>query len=246
MLPLLTHWQEIVLPDLRGSGASHYPDGQEYPFSLSTLVADINALVSELSWQQFDLAGYSLGGLLALLFKQHYPGKVAKQFLLEAALLDRPIWQDSMALRQQYTDIARQLRQDEPRQAALRFLDTIASQRPRIARVDALAISRLVRRPEGFSYALQCVSEGMQQLDREALLAAQGDVTSCIGGRSVTAMHQYHQHMAEHLPNWHYFLIAGTDHSLPFQKPRQLAELFNREMARYLGQPTHSGEYPDK
>jgi len=60
------------------------------------------------------------------------------------------------------------------------------------------------------------------------------DVTSFIGGHSVDLMHQYHRELAERLPNWHYFLVGGTDHSLPFQKPRQIARIMEQELVRYL------------
>ncbi len=32
----------------------------------------------------------------------------------------------------------------------------------------------------------------------------------------------------------HPFMIPGTDHSLPYQKPRQIAQLMNAELERYL------------
>ncbi|MFC6672803.1 hypothetical protein [Marinobacterium aestuariivivens] len=79
------------------------------------------------------------------------------------------------------------------------------------------------------------MTRAIGELDREQLVAAQGDVSSFIGGRSVEPMHQYHCQLAERLPNWHYFLVAGTDHSLPFQKPRQIGRLMNQELSRYLG-----------
>lgn len=47
-------------------------------------------------------------------------------------------------------------------------------------------------------------------------------------------MHQLHLQLAERMPNWHYFHVAGTDHSLPFQKPRQIARIMNQELERYL------------
>ena len=97
-----------------------------------------------------------------------------------------------------------------------------------------MTIDRLGYRSHGFANALDCVTNAIKQINREELVAAQGDVTSFIGGNSVELMHQYQRELAERLPNWHYFLMSGTDHSLPFQKPRQIARIMEEEMARFI------------
>jgi pimeloyl-ACP methyl ester carboxylesterase len=61
-------WSQILVPDLRGMGDTHYPDNQDHPYRIQELVSDLNALVDHLSWQTFDLGGYSMGGLVAMLF----------------------------------------------------------------------------------------------------------------------------------------------------------------------------------
>jgi hypothetical protein len=114
------------------------------------------------------------------------------------------------------------------------FLDAISPNRKVSPQVEKLTIDRLGHRPEGFANALESVTKAIQSIDREQLVAAQGDVTSFIGSYSVDLMHQYQRELAERLPNWHYFMVAGTDHSLPFQKPRQIARIMNDEMLRFL------------
>jgi pimeloyl-ACP methyl ester carboxylesterase len=230
---MLTEWQEVLIPDQRGMGDTHYPDGKDYPFSAQMLVADLNALVDYLGWWHFDLGGYSMGGMVSLLFKQQHSDRVGKQFLLESALLDRPSWDATAQLRLKYSEAAEFLRSENKELGIRNFMDTISPNRRTSAQVDDLTVSRLATRPLGFSYALDCVTQAIKEVDRESLVAAQGDVSSLIGGLSVDLMHQYHRDMAEGMPNWHYFMVAGTDHSLPFQKPRQIAKIMNEEMIRY-------------
>ncbi|MCV6590082.1 MAG: alpha/beta hydrolase [Marinobacterium sp.] len=230
----LDQWREILVPDLRGMGQTHAPDGEERPFTAIQLMQDISQLVDHLGWWQFDLGGYSMGGLVSLLYKQTHPERVTKQYLLEAAVLDRPCFETSVALRHQYSAAAEQLRTGSPEQGVLDFLNTISPNRKVSTQAERLTIDRLAQRPLGFANALHCVTTAINELDREQLVAAQGDVTSFIGGLSVEPMHQYHRGLAERLPSWHYFMIPGTDHSLPFQKPRQIGRIFNAELGRYL------------
>ncbi|EWM19349.1 alpha/beta fold hydrolase [Kutzneria sp. 744] len=62
---LASHGFRVILPDLRGHGASdrpHHPD--LYP--PDALADDILALVAELGLDDYDLGGYSLGGRVTL------------------------------------------------------------------------------------------------------------------------------------------------------------------------------------
>jgi pimeloyl-ACP methyl ester carboxylesterase len=231
----LLHWGEILVPDMRGTGETVYANGEEAPFTVAELVGDLNRLVDQLGWWTFDLGGYSLGGLVCMLFKQQHPDRVRKQFLLESAALDRPDWHSTVQLRERYSEAAVFLKTEDKETGIRQFLDTISPNRKVSAQTERLTINRLGQRPLGFAHALDAVTRAIREVDRDAVLAAQGDVTSFIGGQSVALMHQLHLGLAERLPNWHYFAISGTDHSLPFQKPRQIARIMNQELERYLG-----------
>ncbi|MEH6575810.1 MAG: alpha/beta hydrolase [Amphritea sp.] len=234
MVGMLQQWDEVLVPDQRGTGQTRYPDGEEYPFTVHELVNDLSALVDHLGWRQFDLGGYSMGGLVSLLYKQRYAERVKKQYLLEAAVLDRPCWESTVTLRQQYSVAAEHLKGPQAEAGIRTFLDTISPNRKITPQTELLTIQRLGMRPLGFAHALGCVTDAINTLNRDEVVAAQGDVTSFIGGHSVDLMHQYHRELAERLPNWHYFMVTGTDHSLPFQKPRQIARVMGRELQRYL------------
>lgn len=231
----LTQWHEVLVPDLRGAGETHYLDGQEHPFTVQELMQDISQLVDQLAWWEFDLGGYSLGGLVAMLYKQAHPERVQKQFLLEPAALDRQDFDATVVLRERYSDAAQHLRSSDLEAGIRQFLDTISPNRKITEQTEKLTISRLGQRPEGFAYSLDSVTAAIRSVDRDAMVAAQGDVTSFIGGQSVDQMHLLHRSLAERLKNWHYFLVAGTDHSLPFQKPRQIARIMDAELQRFLG-----------
>lgn len=230
----LNYWNEILIPDIRGMGDTYYPDGQDYPCDLQTYVADLNALVDHVGWFEFDLGGYSLGGLISMLFKQQHSDRIGKQFLIESAMLDQSCLETSIILREDFSKAAEKLKTTDSRGGVVNFMDAISPNRKVSPQVEELTIERLSKRPLGFAYALDSVTSAIRIIDREALVAAQGDVTSVIGGLSVDPMHEYHKDMAAGMPNWHYFMVPGTDHSLPYQKPRQIAKIFNQEMQRYL------------
>lgn len=234
MVNMLKHWDEVLVPDQRGSGQTRYPDGEEHSFTVNELVNDLSALVDHLGWWQFDLGGYSMGGMVSLLYKQRYHDRVQKQYLMEAAVLDRPCWESTVNLRLQYSAAAEHLQGAQAEAGIKTFLDTISPNRKITPQTELLTIQRLGARPLGFANALHCVTDAINTINREELVAAQGDVTSFIGGHSVDLIHQYHRDLAERMPNWHYFMVAGTDHSLPFQKPRQIARTMAAELDRYL------------
>jgi len=230
----LDGWSEILVPDLRGAGETMSDNGIEHPFSVNDLVSDMTYLVDHLEWHEFDLAGYSLGGLVSLLMKQNLRDRVRKQYLLESALLDRKDWQETVSVRQSFSVAAKRLRETESDEGIRTFLDTISPNRKVSEAVERMTLQRLGERRLGFANSLDAVTNAALFIDRESLLAAQGDVSSFIGGLSVEPMHQLHQSLSDSLRNWHYHFVAGTDHSLPYQKPRQIARIMNDELKRYL------------
>ncbi|MEH6812950.1 MAG: alpha/beta hydrolase, partial [Motiliproteus sp.] len=197
MLEHLDHWSEILVPDLRGMGATQYPDQLEHTYSAEEVLGDVISLLDHLGWWAVDLGGYSFGGLICMLFKQLHPSRVHKQFLLEPALLDRFSMDEVVALRDRYSQAAQMLRQQrDPEQGIKVFLDTISPNRIPSPKSEQMIIERLGHRAEGFANALDAVSDASRRLDRGQILAAQQHVSCFIGGRSVDAMHQYHQYLA--------------------------------------------------
>ncbi|MCW8887268.1 MAG: alpha/beta hydrolase [Motiliproteus sp.] len=235
MIEHLTHWSEILVPDLRGMGETQYLDGNEHSYTAEEVLGDVIGLLDQLGWWAVDLAGYSFGGLISMLLKAEYPARVHKQILLEPALLDRASVAEVVGLRDNYSAAAQVLRDGKDAEAGvMMFLDTISPNRVPSPKSEQMIIERLNHRALGFANALDAVTEASKRLDRELLLTQQANVSCFIGGRSVQAMHDYHLHLAHHSDNWNYHSVKGCDHSLPFQKPRQIARLINEDMAQYL------------
>ncbi|MFP8968391.1 alpha/beta fold hydrolase [Pokkaliibacter sp. CJK22405] len=224
----LEHWGEILVPDLRGMGDTVNLSGDEEAFSVIDVMGDVLALVDQLGWWQFDLAGYSFGGLVAMLLKNRHPSRVGKMFLLEPALLDRQNLEDVKEVRRQFSRAAAYIREaSSPEEGIRLFLDTISPQRSRAPQIEAVTMQRLGERPYGFANALDAVTHAAHQLDRDELIASLNDVLLMAGGKSVDALHQHYQRLAHQRDDLHYHEVPGTDHSLPYQKPRHIGRAMN-------------------
>lgn len=230
ILPHLRQWNEILVPDLRGTGKTRYPDHREHGFEAEEVVGDLTALLDHLGWESFDLAGYSYGGMIAMMLKAARPSSVRKTCLLEPALLGKMNDEESIRAHDLILHAAKRLRNLENVGEGLElFLDAVAPNRSRGSKNEEIIRERLSHRPAGLACAIECVSHAAKRLDRSALIASQAHVSSLIGGRSHPAVYQLCQEIAASRNDWACHLIQGADHALPFQKPEIIAELMNRE-----------------
>ncbi|SOC58104.1 Pimeloyl-ACP methyl ester carboxylesterase [Chromohalobacter canadensis] len=226
MVTYLDAWRTFLMPDLRGMGATRAADGHERPFSLDEVVDDVEALLDAQDIDRCDVMGYSFGGLVAMRLKQRLGARIGRTMLLEPALLEREDRATMVRVREGYAEAARAMREaPTPEAGIVAFLDLIAPNRSRNPRAERMMIRRLAHRPLGFANALDCVTDAVRHLDRDALLEAQRNVTSIVGGKSLAPMQAYHSTLAQRRSDWRYIELPGTDHSLPFQKPRRLASL---------------------
>ena len=226
ILPHLKYWNEILVPDLRGTGKTFYPDHKEHGFEAEEVVADITALLDHLAWNQFDLGGYSYGGMIAMLLKAARPAAVEKTYLLEPALLGKMNDDESIRSRELILHAAKRLRDLERLEEGLElFLDAVAPDRSRGSKNEEIIRERLSHRPVGLACAIECVAHAAKRLDRQQLIKAQAMVSSFIGSRSHPAVYQRCQEIAADRNDWACHLIQGADHALPFQKPELIAEL---------------------
>lgn len=217
-------WPAYLVPDLRGMGASVGIQHPDAPFHVHQVCADLQALLAHQGWDTFDVLGYSFGGLIAMLLKQALGDQIKHTFLIEPALLEREDVELMRQVRQGYSQAAAKMRVPETQQAGITdFLDLIAPQRSQSTRVEQATLHRLAHRVLGFSYALDAVTQAVHTLDREALLAAQTQVVCFYGSRSPEPLRAYQTHLSQQHPSWTSIEIAGTDHALPYQKPKRLA-----------------------
>jgi 3-oxoadipate enol-lactonase len=75
----LARTHRVVLPDLRGMGASSVPDG---PYLMETLASDIAATLDALAIERAAFVGHSLGGYVALAFARMFTERVARLALV--------------------------------------------------------------------------------------------------------------------------------------------------------------------
>lgn len=233
MLPHLSRWRRILVPDLKGMGDSRDHSGEEVPVHLKDLATEVFLLIEHLQWRHFDLIGYSLGGLVALWFNMlRVEGSrqtPCKLVLLEPASLDRECMEELRILRENYRTAASVIRETGDVELGIaQFVDTVAPNRRKHPVAEATTQSRLAHRPIGFSYALDAVTDAVHaQVEspqlRERLLACSPSTLLMAGGLSHNDLKSHYQMLAKRLPGWQSIEISGTDHSLPFQKPRQIA-----------------------
>ncbi|MDP2795173.1 MAG: alpha/beta hydrolase, partial [Sulfurisoma sp.] len=232
----LLHWSEILVPDLRGTGKTHFPDRREHPFETGEVVADMGALLDSLGWNKFDLAGYSYGGLIAMQLKAARPVAVGKTYLLEPGLLSGGNEQESLSRREILLQAAQKLRVDEELEFGLKiFLDAVSPKRSQNSHNEQIVRARLAHRPKGLAAILEAVIHAAKQLDRAQLIAAQKHVSSFVGERSSGEIFEFCQDIARQRADWTCHLISGADHALPFQKADAIASIMNADMAAYLG-----------
>lgn len=233
----LDQWSEILVPDLRGAGLTHYPDHQEHQFEVEEVVEDIVALLAHFGWNYFDLGGYSFGGLVAMLLKMKLGEKVQKTYLMEPAILSRTTQKDAIKSRERLVNSLHLMRDPATVEEGLTvFLDSVAPRRTRGSRSEQLMRERLSHRPAGLAAAIFSIASIGKRVERSELIAAQAHVSSFIGERSNPEIYQLCQHIAAGRTDWICHLMQGTDHAMPLQKPQAIAHCFNQDLQRYLEQ----------
>ncbi len=236
--PILNHllnWSEILVPDLRGTGKTHFPDHQEHPFETAEVVADMASLLDSHGWDKFDLGGYSYGGLIAMQLKATRPKAVEKTFLFEPGLLGGNNEKELLNRRETLLQAAQKLCIDDELEHGLGiFLDAVSPHRSRNSRNEEVVRARLAHRPKGLASILAAVTQAARTLDRAQLIAAQAHVSSFVGERSGSEIYGFCREIAAQNRHWQCHLISGADHALPFQKPEAIANLMNADLESYL------------
>jgi pimeloyl-ACP methyl ester carboxylesterase len=237
----LTHWDEILIPDLIGMGESFFESSDRVPFTISDICQGLFSLLRHLNWQQLDLAGYSLGGLVALeLNKQsriefniahNLDCQIDKLCLIEPALFSDASLKSALNFRQSFDPIAKNIcSQPESAEPFLRFLDLVSPNRMRLEKTDQLAVKRLQVRPYGFANALLAVSDYAKNLNDtglKQLIAAIPEGVGIVGGLSSEGLVTAQESIKRIQPGWSIEVLPSVDHSLVYVRPKQVARLMN-------------------
>lgn len=237
MLPYFTQWRWMLVPDLKGMGDSFHHHGEEGAVSITELTDEVEALLAHVQWDGFDLVAYSLGGLVALNlnYQRSLQGKkTLKMALLEPASLDREDLSTLMDVRQKYRHASKLIRDTgDVEFGVASFMDGVSPNRRKLPVAEATTKSRLAHRPFGFAYALDAVTDHVERMVKEphirqAIIDASEQVFLFSGELSHEALRQHYDLLSEQNAAWQHKTLSACDHSLPFQKPRQIANHINK------------------
>lgn len=225
----LNAWDEILIPDLAGMGKSAF-NSQQIP-SVADYLKQLDDLLEKVNWpaSQFDVAGYSFGGMLVERWLRNTDFN-RLCFLLEPAMLFSADAEQILEKSQNYQNAAEQILTDPLNDSAyVDFLDNVSPKRDRSEQSEQLIIKRLQNNPVGFAQSLLAITESLnQESDYFTKWTSPWSGASFVGGLSWPAMHARHQQLAQNSPNWHFESIANADHSLVFTRPRSIAKVMNK------------------
>ncbi len=222
MLPRLAGYRDVLVPDLYGAGQTRHGAG-ERPFEMDELADHLLRWILGFDFQDIDLAGYSFGGLVAMMIAA--PLGIRRLTLIEPALMESPSWAATLARRQRYAAATDPLRGGGDAVAAVTaFLDIVSPNRSRHPRIESMVTHRLSHRPVGLAHALDAVGRYAPSLNRSGLLASLPPTLSLVGAKTPDDAHALHRAQAQCRPDWGYQVIAGVDHALPYQKPTAVAD----------------------
>ncbi|RCX07656.1 alpha/beta fold hydrolase [Marinomonas foliarum] len=240
MMPYFTQWRWMLVPDLKGMGDSFHHHGEEGAVSIAELTDEVEALLSHVEWDDFDVVAYSLGGLVALNlnYQRSVQGKMnAKMALFEPASLDREDLSTLMDVRQKYRHASKLIRDTgDVELGVASFMDGVSPNRRKHPVAEATTQSRLAHRPFGFAYALDAVTDQVEIMAnqphiRQVMIDSSEQVFLFSGELSHEALRQHYDLLSERNAAWQHKTMSACDHSLPFQKPRQLANHINKWFA---------------
>ena len=83
--PVLAEDRTVVVPDLRGYGASSKPETTEdhEPYSKRAMARDVVAVMAELGFQTFDVVGHDRGARVSYRLALDHPGNVQRVAVLD-------------------------------------------------------------------------------------------------------------------------------------------------------------------
>ncbi|MEO8576073.1 MAG: alpha/beta hydrolase [Gemmatimonadales bacterium] len=83
----LNESHRVIAPDLRGRGRSGKPDSG---YSMGEHAADVVALLDYLGLDKVVMGGHSFGALLSIYLAAHYPERITRVIVIDAAIVFHP------------------------------------------------------------------------------------------------------------------------------------------------------------
>jgi 2-succinyl-6-hydroxy-2,4-cyclohexadiene-1-carboxylate synthase len=216
--PVLTALGEryrALAPDIRGHGGSC----ERRPVTLEAVIGDVSALTTE----RFTLAGYSMGGRLALHIALALPDQVERLVLIGASPgIAEPAERE--ARRQADGRLAEEIEESSAEEFAHRWAATpvLAGQPPDVAA--AMHRDRLRSTPQGLARALRGLGSGELPPLWDRLDELRMPVTLVAGERDRRFSAIAHQ-MAAGIAQAEVSIIPGAGHAVHLEAPEPVAAL---------------------
>ncbi|SIS69976.1 Pimeloyl-ACP methyl ester carboxylesterase [Thalassolituus maritimus] len=221
----LTEWDEVLIPDLPGMGDSLWVDAESAGFD--EYLAAVAEFLRCQGWNQFDLVGYSFGGLLAMHLAElrGVQFEVQRLGLIEPAALLASNPELLMHRAEEYGDQAELLMSGKA-DAVLGFLDTVSPFRDKTG--DDLVVRRLSENLAGLGYGVRAVSQALSQYSGHyANWTSPVPGMSLIGGLSPESMRVRHKRLMAESPTWVLHEVPRADHGVVYSRPKQVASAIN-------------------
>jgi pimeloyl-ACP methyl ester carboxylesterase len=96
VMPLLARQHTVIVPDLRGAGASDKPEGG---YDKKTMAQDIHALAASLGVHRAVIVGHDIGLMVAYAYAAQYPDETERVVLMDAFLPGIGNWKSMWLMR---------------------------------------------------------------------------------------------------------------------------------------------------
>jgi pimeloyl-ACP methyl ester carboxylesterase len=213
--PLLFPTFDLILPDLRGFGAS---DSTATPYSMADLASDIAGLLDHLGIESAFVAGHSMGGYVALAFAQAHPSRVRGLALVASqAAADPPD--------------RKQGRYANAKQIAEQGIgETVAGMTPKLSadtRVQKFAHDLMRRqKPAGFVGSLGAMAEREDMMSM--LISASFPLSLIHGDADGLIPIDRAREIQSAVPRARLFTLAGTGHMPMMENPQATADALKK------------------
>jgi 2-succinyl-6-hydroxy-2,4-cyclohexadiene-1-carboxylate synthase len=208
-----------LAPDLRGHGSA----GADKPVTLEAVVSDLDQLAPE----RFVLAGYSMGGRVALHYALARPARVRRLVLLgaSAGIADAS---ERAARLEADERLAQEIERMSMEAFAARWARTavLADQPPQV--VARAHTDRLRNTPEGIARALRGLGAGALPSVWQRLGELRVPVLLLVGERDQKFL-EIAQKMSDQIPRARLAVVPGAGHAAHLEQPEAVAEAIARE-----------------
>lgn len=211
LTPQLEDTFDLILPDLRGFGASSTVDTL---YTMDDIASDIAGLLDQLGIEKAAIAGHSMGGYAALAFANRYPGRVRGLGLVATQTLADP--QDRKEGR--YKTAA-----DVAEKGIGGVVDTMASKFTSDAKLQGISREIMERQgPAGYTGSLKAMAE---RLDTSAVLAEiKAPVVIVHGDADALVPVDRAREAGNAVPHAHFVELKGAGHLPMMEAVNETAE----------------------